>query len=503
MSNGLLRRLVGSARRLLGLCRAEHHAKATEREAAPSSATIEDLLPSNPESRDELVRDFLLERGVTPQEEPLEAEPWRSVTIVERVRRARDARDSGRRVALLVYERDCGDSATFRYFGYNVAQRLASSLSWHGTFLFVEELCEHPELAAELESLATTAVLVRCRVRPDLIELCGRLKSAGVRIAYLIDDLALGSETAPRIIEAMANDPSDPYERDFWTGTTIRFQLASMASDMLIVPGGFFANLVDGGDLPVRVLHSSLNDEQVGIAARVNSGRGEHEGFVVGYFSGTSSHQRDFDLVREALLSFLRSRNETRLVLGGCLEVEDEFRSLWEEGRLVLMPRVDYSTLQCLQAAVDVVLAPLVVDDFANCKSALKVFEAGAVGTCALASPSFAYEEAIEDGVSGFLCRGPEDWGRALRRLCDNPGLCRAMGEAARSQALGRCWGDAVRTEIEGVLDDLLSCPLRPIPTIILDALDTVSVADWGNPFEASPAFSRLSEWREVQGLAR
>ena len=514
MSHGLLDRLVRGARRLLG-GRAERPAEpaaAAAEPASPGRPTIDDLLPQDPTARDALVHDFLLERGVAPLEAPLEAEPWRSSALEDRVSRARAAREAGRRVTLLVYERECGDAASFRYFGYNVAQRLSSSATWFGAFLFLEELEEAPELAEELAGLASAAVLVRCRIRPDLRTLCGRLKGDGARVAYLIDDLALGANAAPHIIDVMANDPADPFERDFWTGTTVRFQLASMMADLLIVPGGFFAGLLGEGDgqgLPVRVLHSSLNDEQVGVAKQVCSARGGHggnrdrgrsTGFVVGYFSGTSSHQEDFALVRDPLVSLLRSRADARLLLGGRLEIDEELQQLWREGRVILMPQVDYATLQCLQAAVDVVLAPLVVDDFANCKSALKVFEAGVVDTCALASPSFAYEEAIENGVTGFVCRGPEDWGRALRRLCDNPGLCRAMGAAARSRALERSWGNAVRAEAEGVLDDLLACPARPVPPAVDRALDSVEVSDWGNPFEASPAFARLARWPEVQG---
>lgn len=501
MSEGILRRL---ARGAAGLLRRGHRpGTAPAQPPAAAAPTIDDLLPADAAAREEIVRGLLRERGVAPLDAAFEPEPWRSSDIRERVRGARAARAAGRRVVLLVYERECGDSATFRYFGYNVAQRLDSSPSWHGAFLFLEELGEEPARAAELEALASAALLVRCRMRPDLAGLCSRLRSAGARVAYLIDDLALGAQAAPRIIDVMAGNPSDPFERDFWTGTTVRFELASELADMLVVPGGFFAELVEGRGLPVRVLHSSINDEQVAIAERIAAGRGPREGFVVGYFSGTSSHQADFSLVRDALVSLLRSRPDAQLLLGGCLELDEELCHLWREGRVVLAPRVDYATLQCLQAAADVVLAPLVVDDFANCKSALKVFEAGVVGTCSCASPSFAYAEAVEDGVTGFLCEGPDEWAAALRRLADNPGLCRAMGEAARERALSRCWGDAVRREAEGVLDELASLPAREVPPAALEALSRVEVADWGNPFEASPAFAPLAGWREGRPPAR
>jgi len=47
------------------------------------------------------------------------------------------------------------------------------------------------------------------------------------------------------------------------------------------------------------------------------------------------------------------------------------------------------------------------VNEFTNAKSALKVFEAGAFGVPAIASPTVEYEEAIEDGLSGSLPTDP------------------------------------------------------------------------------------------------
>ena len=215
------------------------------------------------------------------------------------------------------------------------------------------------------------------------------------------------------------------------------------------------------------VLRSSVNDEQVAIAERIVRDRGEaRDGrFLVGYFSGTSSHREDFALVEDALCSFLERHDDAALVLGGSLELSERLVALMARGRVIAVPRVDYVTLQYLQASVDVVLAPLVVDEFTNCKSGLKVFEAAIVGTPACASPAFAYREAIEEGVTGYVCETTADWERALEALRSDRDACRRMGDAARAYALERYYGDAVRAQAEQVLAELLAAPSLSVRT--------------------------------------
>ena len=454
-------------------------------------ADLEHAVPADEAARARLVREHLESRGLERARGEFEAEPWRDSAIADRLASARDAAKAGRDVLLLVYERECGDAPTFRYFGYNVAQRLGSSERAFATYLFVDELGS--EEGRALLSLANALSLVRCRVRPELVTLAREAKARGVRVAYTIDDNALGAQTSEHIIQLMATDPTNDFERRFWRGTTERFRLASELADALVVPGDFFAGLLrERAGKPVLVLRSSVNDEQVAIAERIVHDRGEvRDGrFLVGYFSGTSSHREDFALVEDALCSFLERHDDAALVLGGSLELSERLVALMARGRVIAVPRVDYVTLQYLQASVDVVLAPLVVDEFTNCKSGLKVFEAAIVGTPACASPAFAYREAIEEGVTGYVCETTADWERALEALRSDRDACSRMGDAARAYALERYYGDAVRAQAEQVLAELLAVPSLPVPDEVGRAVSASGVTNWDDPFEASPAFA-------------
>ena len=78
---------------------------------------------------------------------------------------------------------------------------------------------------------------------------------------------------------------------------------------------------------------------------------------------------------------------------------------------------------------------PLQQNAFTNCKSPLKFFEAAAVGTLSIASPSINYALAIEDGATGLVANNYE-WDSKLRQALDSQYSYSDHAHAARSKAL-------------------------------------------------------------------
>ena len=186
----------------------------------------------------------------------------------------------------------------------------------------------------------------------------------------------------------------------------------------------------------------------------------------------------------------LGQHDDAQLLIGGSFRLSKSLYELYLSGRVTVMPKVDYCTLQYLQASVDVVLAPLVIDSFTNCKSALKVFEAGIVGTPACASPSFSYREAIEPGVTGFICGSGSEWLDALNYLYTNRAALLKMKERARSFAREHYYGDAIKREVESAAHAVSTCAVVPIPGSVLDVMSRTHAKDWDDPFEVNPLFA-------------
>ncbi|MGH7391729.1 MAG: methyltransferase domain-containing protein [Candidatus Rokuibacteriota bacterium] len=158
---------------------------------------------------------------------------------------------------------------------------------------------------------------------------------------------------------------------------------------------------------------------------------------IVGYASGTRTHNRDFTQVAPALEQLLGEQADVDLWILGVLDLDDRW-DRWGD-RVRRLPRVPWRELPALLARLDVNLAPLEPDNpFCEAKSELKYIEAGAVGVPTVASDLGAFRHAIRDGDNGCLVHSVEGWLDALRRLVTDPELRRSMGRRAYGDVRAR-----------------------------------------------------------------
>ena len=104
---------------------------------------------------------------------------------------------------------------------------------------------------------------------------------------------------------------------------------------------------------------------------------------VVTYFPGTRSHDRDFDVYASGIESFLHANPRARLEVTGPLRFDLRAR----QGQVVHHEKVPFAAFAERVRTAWVNLAPLEVTPFTQCKSALKVLEAGFWGTPTVCSP--------------------------------------------------------------------------------------------------------------------
>ncbi|MDX9913365.1 MAG: glycosyltransferase [Candidatus Moranbacteria bacterium] len=159
------------------------------------------------------------------------------------------------------------------------------------------------------------------------------------------------------------------------------------------------------------------------------------ERIVVGYFSGAHGHDKDFSTIEDVLIKLMDKYEDLRLFLGGPLEISDKFKKY--ESRIKKMTYVPRADNYRNMAGVDIVIAPLEIGNpFCEAKSELKFFEAGILGVPTVATATQTFQEAIEDGVDGFVARDNDEWIEKLEKLIINRNLRVAMGEKAKEKAL-------------------------------------------------------------------
>jgi O-antigen biosynthesis protein len=199
----------------------------------------------------------------------------------------------------------------------------------------------------------------------------------------------------------------------------------------------YLANKLKTRGKQVFVSKNKLSNYDVEIAEKIlkNKAAGADEKIKIGYFSGTASHDKDFESVKEAVTYVLEKYPQTELHLFGPLEISEAYAKF--DGRVKRRPFAPWEAHLENVAGMDINLAPLEIGNpFCESKSELKFIEGGIMGVPTVAAATQTFCEAIEDGVDGFVAGNAEEWMGKLERLILNGDLRRQMGEIAREKIL-------------------------------------------------------------------
>ena len=360
--------------------------------------------------------------------------PWEK-PLAERIQMLR------RHPLKVMYYSEKYNDTTFRYRVYNMCE--AINLAHDGVSASWFSEADGSRL---LELVDECAVLVvhRALYRDFFDRLVSRAKTKGIPVIYDIDDYVVDPSTAPLIIRTQDQHKTtwgaSEWAFDFTFGQLARFRFAAELCDSLLVTNKFLADKVSASlKKPAAVIPNFLGPDQLELsnqlaAARL-AGKRVPGDILLGYFSGSATHRFDFQVAAGAIAKVMREYPNVRLRIVGYLDAKtlglDEFGD-----RVEILPFTNYLNLQCLIAEVDINLSPLLENDFTNCKSELKYFDAGILGVPTLASPIYTMKTAIDSGEYGYLVNNI-DWYESLKSaVAEFPDRLEEMGAKAREQVL-------------------------------------------------------------------
>lgn len=163
-----------------------------------------------------------------------------------------------------------------------------------------------------------------------------------------------------------------------------------------------------------------------------------HNTVDIGYFSGSITHNQDFEMILPAIVKIMEKYDTVRLCLAGEITLPDELESF--KDRVVFNKFVDWEKLPELIASVDINIAPLVDTLFNRAKSENKWVEAALVRVPTVASNVGAFARMIEDGKTGILCENTTDaWYQALEKLVTDTKYRRRIAQNAYVYANENC----------------------------------------------------------------
>jgi glycosyltransferase involved in cell wall biosynthesis len=330
----------------------------------------------------------------------------------------------------VAYFSEAFEQGSFRYRCYNMAQTLnASSSGIRASFFIAEDL-------AAIKDLATHAdVLVLSRVRYDSIihRLIDSFHGMGKQVFYDIDDLIFDPSFAP-LIASTLNYTLWGKDLDNWFALAARIRATLDLSDHVITTTAYLADQVALVTAkPVTVVSNFVNQEQLDASAGF-SRQIDPTMTTLGYFSGSTSHQKDFEIALPALLSFLGADVTHRLTIAGYLELPDVFTPY--QNQITRLAFMSPAKLQHAIGSVDANIVPLQDNPFTASKSELKYFEAALVHTPTIASPTPPYQQAIRHLDNGVLAKD-NDWEAAIAEFHNlTVNERREMGGRAHRDAL-------------------------------------------------------------------
>lgn len=358
---------------------------------------------------------------------------------------------SSRRIA---YFYEAANNSTFRYRAYNMAQVLNSDAS-HGvsaSYFFLSDYASFDEIADH----ADTLVICRSRYGAELSHLVAKFRARQRRILFDIDDLVFDPRYTHLLVKTLGLNCYGDRVWDEWFAMTSRLGTALQLCDGAITTNSFLAEKISSySGLSAQVVPNFLNQEQMEVSDRIYAQRAatrfiRSEKVTLGYFSGSPSHRLDYAIVEQALADLMTSDEGIDLVVVGYIEPTEAIAQL--EHRIHKVPFQDYVNLQRIIGSVDFNLMPLQSNVFTDCKSELKYFDAAAVGTVSIASPSFTYRAVVDHGVNGYLAKAHE-WREVMADAIARHGQHAELIAQARTIAETRFTWNAQRAAIMGALN--------------------------------------------------
>jgi glycosyltransferase involved in cell wall biosynthesis len=272
----------------------------------------------------------------------------------------------------------------------------------------------------------------------QVVKLIDRIKKENKEIIFETDDLLF--------------DPALIKDQDFFKNSNAlvkKFYEHGVGGEILddlyvktcTTTTSFLAEKLRERGKQVFIVSNKLSKKDVAIAneilqvKKLKTTNHEPQTIRIGYFSGGSSHNKDFATVTEALMRIMEKYPNVQLFLAGPLDIESALNKF--KDRIEQLPYVAREKHFENLAGVDINIAPLEIGNpFCEAKSELKFFEAAIVKVPTIAAATQPFREAITDGVDGFVANGTNEWIEKLEKLITDKTLRASMAEKAYQKAL-------------------------------------------------------------------
>ncbi|MBQ9211552.1 MAG: glycosyltransferase [Clostridia bacterium] len=283
-------------------------------------------------------------------------------------------------------------------------------------------------------------VFYRCPFSEPIGEAIRQAKALNKQVVFDIDDLVIDTsytDTIPQV-QCMSREERALYDEGVQRyGATLRMCQAATTTTTRLQRE--LSKIL----MPVYINRNCASERMVQLseaawraAKPAKQGKASEDEVILGYFSGSITHNADFEMIQPALLRVMEENPKVKLLLMGLIDLPTELQQYAD--RVIQKPFVDWEALPEIIAGVDINLAPVVSTVFNEAKSENKWVEAALVKVPTVASRMGPFAELIQEEKTGFLA-GAEEWYQVLTRAVQQKELRRQVGEEAYQYCRAHC----------------------------------------------------------------
>jgi glycosyltransferase involved in cell wall biosynthesis len=260
-------------------------------------------------------------------------------------------------------------------------------------------------------------------------------------IIYDTDDLLFDLD-AFKYIDSP--DFADPVRAKLYQEDMTRHRRTMEACDAILTSTQYLADQAVKLGIRTFVHRNGFSAEMLALANKaINSPRPVNNRIVLGYASGTPTHNRDFESIGPAIQKTLDDYPGIFLWLIGPIKLNKTWGDY--QSRITHLPHVPWRLLPAYLSRFDINLAPLEIENpFAQSKSEIKWMEAALVHVPTIASGTSTFRSAIQTGKDGLVASSLSEWQDSLHQLMGDSMQRQAMGNKAYNQVL-QCYSPETR----------------------------------------------------------
>ncbi|WP_179972103.1 rhamnan synthesis F family protein [Streptococcus thermophilus] len=314
-----------------------------------------------------------------------------------------------------------------RYRVLNKAEQLRK----HGFSVKVVNLSD---FQLSMAQNASHIVIYRSPISPELLRLCHLAKKFGKPVFFDIDDLVFDTVYTDQLSYTQG---LNSVEKGNYDAGVRNYGYMLENCDGAITSTNQLQEELYKYQSKVLLNRNLASDDLITISSQYIKDYSQTSDIVkIGYFSGSISHNENFELIKPAIKQSLKKYSNVQLHIVGILDIPEDMKPF--KNQIVTHDYVEWDKLPALISEVDINLAPLVDSIFNRAKSEIKWIEAALVKVPTVASKIGAFSDAVVDGETGLLATD-EQWFDKLETLVLSPELRQKIAEAAYRAVLENC----------------------------------------------------------------